>query len=94
MKSIDRYWRQVHAIESMTGTSSAIARRAVSMLRDDRDWSTAAETKRHPIVVARVVEALEQEAKQPYKDLDAFIDAYEDWDGDYDYFDVETNADY
>lgn len=94
MKSIDRYWRQVHAIEAITGTSSAIARRAVSLLREDREWMTAAETKRHPIVVARIVDQLEKEAKEPYRDLDAFIDAFESWDGDYDYYDIETNADY
>ena len=94
MKATDRYWRQVHAIEAMTGTSSAIARRAVAQLREDREWSTAAETKRHPIIVARIVDALEKESKAPYRDLDDFLDAYDEWDGAYDDYDVETNADY
>ena len=94
MSKIDRYWRQVHAIEDMTGTSSEIARRAVSALREDREWDTAAETRRHPIVVARIVDELEKESKEPYRDLDDFIDAYEEWDGAYEEFDVETNADY
>jgi hypothetical protein len=94
MKAIDRYWRQVRAIESMTGASSAIARRAVTRLRDERDYATAAETRRHPRIVARVVTEILEETKQPYRDLDDFLDAYDEWDGEYEIYDVETNADY
>jgi len=97
-RSIDRYWRQVHAVQSMTGTSSAIARRAVNALRSAREWDTAAETKRHPIVVARTVKELEEEDDKDdgpeYEDLDDWIDSWEEWDGDIDYIEVETNADY
>lgn len=78
----------------MTGTSSAVARRAVTRLRDERDYVTAAETKRHPRIVQRIVDEIEKELKEPYTDLDSFLDAYDDWDGDYDHYDVETNADY
>ncbi len=93
-KPLDRYWRQVHAIEAMTGTTSAIARRAVAQLREEREWTSAHATRQHPIVVARVVAELEREAKEPYRDLDDFIDAYDEWDGAYDDFDIETSADY
>lgn len=97
--AIARYWRQVHAVERMTGTSSAIARRAVAALRDDRGWTTAAETARHPIVVQRTVDAIEAEEEaeppdNPYRDLRDWIDAWDAYDGDYDYIEVETNADY
>jgi hypothetical protein len=91
------YWRQVHQVQSMTGTSSAIARRAVRIIRDAREWTTAAETSRHPIVVGRIVKEIEEEEEEegePYRDLDDFIDAYEDWRGEYDVIEVETNADY
>ena len=91
-----RYWRQVRAVERMTGTSSAIARRAVAALRSARDWTTAAETARHPRIVARTVRELEKDTapEMPYTDLGDFLSTYDEWEGDYDYYDVETNADY
>jgi hypothetical protein len=33
-------------------------------------------------------------SKPAYKNLAAFIAAYEAWDGDYDYYEIETSADY
>lgn len=31
---------------------------------------------------------------RPYRSLDDFIAAYDEWEGDYDYYEIETNADY
>lgn len=95
-KATAAYWRQVRAVQAMTGVSSAVARKAVAQLREDRGYVTAAETKRHPIIVGRTAASYEAPAEKgkPYRDLDDWIDAYEDWEGDYEYYDIETNADY
>jgi hypothetical protein len=93
-KALDRYWKQVHAIERMTGTTSAIARSAVTQLRKDRNWTSARETRNHPRVIAKLVRELERQERAPYKDLDDFIDSFESWDGEFDSYDIETSADY
>jgi hypothetical protein len=36
----------------------------------------------------------QKSAGAAYKNLAQFIAAYEAWEGDYEYFEVETNADY
>lgn len=53
-RKIAAYWRQVHAVQRMTGSTSALARRAVTRLRAERGYLTAAETKRHPRIVGRI----------------------------------------
>lgn len=95
-KATARYWRQVHAVQHMTGSSSAVARSVVRTLREVRGYETAAETKRHPIIVKREVDAEQppEEKGKPYKDLDDWIDSFDAWEGDYEYYDIETNADY
>lgn len=78
----------------MTGSSSATARKVVAQLREDRGYETAAETKRHPIIVGRTAESVQEQEKAPYKDLDDWIDSFDAWEGEFDYYEIETNADY
>lgn len=109
--SVKAYWRQVHAVQAMTGTSSAQARRAVTLLRAERGYRTAAETKRHPVIVNRASKATESKrrgrrdrgvvepppeppVKPTYRDLSDWISTFDEWEGDYDYYEIETNADY
>jgi hypothetical protein len=103
-----RYWRQVRAVQRMTGASSAVARRAVSSLRESRGYTTAAETARHPIVVQRTTSDVERTIQRdraidvepppvtakPYANLDDWISSWESWEGDYDYYEIESNVDY
>lgn len=97
---IARYWRQVRSVQAMTGASSKDARRAVALLREERGWTTAAEIKRHPIIVSRAATATlappsdEPPRGKPYKDLNDWIESWEAYDGEYDYYEIETNADY
>lgn len=95
-KATARYWRQVRAVQAMTGASSSVARSIVRDLREVRGYQTAAETKRHPIIVGRTAAPYEAPAEKgkAYRDLDDWISTYEDWEGDYEYYEVETNADY
>lgn len=95
-KATAAYWRQVRAVQQMTGVSSAVARKAVAQLREDRGYVTAAETKRHPVIVRRSAESIKPAAEKgkPYKDLDDWIGSWNEWEGDYEYYEVETNADY
>lgn len=113
---IKAYWRQVRAVQSLTGASSAVARRTVATLRSERGYRTAAETKRHPIIVSRAAEKAVEPPKRGgggrkrpppepppgeppirpkrYRDLDDWIDTWNGWEGEYDEYDIETNADY
>lgn len=95
-KATAAYWRQVRAVQKMTGASSAVARQTVRQLREDRGYLTAAETKRHPIIVGRTAATYEAPAEKgkPYRDLDDWISTWEEYEGDYEYYEVETNADY
>lgn len=78
----------------MTGASSAVARQAVRSLRA-RDITTAAATSKHPRITSRAVSAIEPPPSgKPYKDLDDWIETWDAYDGDYDYEDYETSADY
>jgi len=90
-----RYWRQVHKVQSMTGASSAIARTAVRSLRA-RDITTAAATARHSRMTSRIVNslAIEPLPGKPYRDLDDWIETWDAYDGEYEYDDYETSADY
>jgi len=96
-KATARYWRQVHKVQSMTGASSAVARQAVKTLRA-RDITTAAATARHARITSRAVKSIDvaepSRPGKPYRDLDDWIDSWEDYEGDYDYEDYETSADY
>jgi len=122
-KTQKTYWRQVRAVQKLTGTSSAIARRVVRSLRESRGYRTAAETMRHPIVVRRSTGAVERtvsgtmepgggggagrragrgsedvgeppKVSKPYASLDDWIATWESWEGDYDYYEIESNVDY
>jgi hypothetical protein len=123
-RKVKDYWRQVRAVQALTGASSGTARRAVALIRSERGYRTAAETKRHPVVTARLTKAVaarpvsqppgpsttggrrggrRQEPQEPpeappiskpYRSLDDWVEAWEEWEGDYDYYEIETAVDY
>lgn len=79
-------------------TRAIIEQPAAQRLRQpDRDWQLSRAAR--PSSTTRGVEPVEQLGEIPstgkaYRDLDDWIDAFEEWDGDTDEYDIETNADY
>jgi len=100
--AVARYWRQVRAVQAMTGARSAEARRVVRALRAERGYQTAAETRRHPIVVTRAhrAERAAPTGREPvaetgaYRSLHDWIETYDAWDGETEPIEVEVNSDY
>lgn len=87
--ALKTYWRQVHEVQRQHAVSVSDARATVALLRES-GIRTAAATKRSEGNVAAAVAAVHA----PYTSLDDWIDSFEDWDGDYEYYDIETGADY
>ena len=96
------YWRQVHAVQAMTGARSAEARRVVRALRAERGYQTAAETRRHPVVVGRAhrAERAAPTGQEPvaetgaYRSLRDWIETVETWTGETEPIEVDINSDY
>lgn len=103
-RALQTYHRQVREVVKQSGLSYADARRAVVLLRE-HDIHSAAATKRSKESVAAAVRILNREhridvePREPikggkYKNLSEWIDVYDEWDGDYIEYDVETGVDY
>lgn len=98
-----RYYAQVRAVRALTGADYPTARAAVKALRA-RDITTATATRAHPRVTARTVrdvtrvrvtrERPDVTSPDRIRSLDDWSEAWEEYDGEYDYWDVDTSADY
>lgn len=87
-----RYWREVRAVQALTGAQSRDARRAVRDLRT-RGIATATDAKRHPRIVQTAVDAAIAARQGPYTGLADWLDAWDAWDGEYDEYDIESGVD-
>lgn len=92
--SLQAYWRQVHEVQRQTKISSADARRAVSYLRSEYGVRSAHATRGVSREGLTMVRDSVNATKAPYRDLDDWIRSWEEWDGDYIEYDVETGIDY
>ena len=100
--AVARYWRQVRAVQAMTGARSLEARRVVRALRAERGYQTAAETRRHPVIVNRAhrAERAAPTGREPvaetgaYRSLRDWIETVESWEGDTEPMEVDVNSDY
>ena len=84
----------MHEVQRQSGISSADARRAVSYLRSEFGVKSAHSTRgvtREGLTMVRDAIAA---TRAPYSDLDDWERAYDEWEGDYMEYDVETGVDY